>query len=294
MNVVEILWVMLLEYEINWGIKQHSHEFYQLFFTLVGTGKEMMQVENEKIPINAGNGILVKPNESHVLLPIKNENIRIIDIKFYLKDPNLISLIDTLPRTINNKNQSFIEKLLEIRKEWKTKKPYNQELSCILMEQVIYLLARDVLSKETQKVEARFTDPNKIHMDLKNNADGITLTMIDYIDENYNKDFSLDKMANSLSYSKSYLCRKFKEDTNWTISNYLNLRKVLAAIELLQNTQKSIEEITTLTGFSSAQYFSNTFKKIVGLSPLALRESEMNEIVSDTLSYGKFQYRYQK
>lgn len=66
---------------------------------------------------------------------------------------------------------------------------------------------------------------------------------------------------------KSYFCRLFKKAVKTSFINYLNYIKIRHAEQLLCSTEKTITETAFETGFSSASYFTETFRKINLLSP---------------------------
>ena len=55
--------------------------------------------------------------------------------------------------------------------------------------------------------------------------------------------------------------------------DFCNIIRVRRAQELLQNSQKSVTEISTLLNFGSVSYFNRIFKKLTGCTPLAYRSS---------------------
>lgn len=77
----------------------------------------------------------------------------------------------------------------------------------------------------------------------------------------------LNAISKKLYYTKSYLCRKFKQDTGTTIVQYLYELKINQAKFMLLNTNKTLQEISNELSFESVQYFNYIFKKYAGLSP---------------------------
>nr|MCR5826633.1 AraC family transcriptional regulator [Oscillospiraceae bacterium] len=73
-------------------------------------------------------------------------------------------------------------------------------------------------------------------------------------------------------YAEYYLSRKFKAETGLSINNYIKIVKVERAKTLLLSTNLDIQEICDLLGFGSRSFFSQTFRKIVGVPPAAYRE----------------------
>ncbi len=83
----------------------------------------------------------------------------------------------------------------------------------------------------------------------------------------YSVPLSLDNIAKEMHISKSYLCKVYKKETGLSIIDALNRHRIEVAKELLKTTDKKIQEVSTLTGFDSAQYFTNVFAKYAGMTP---------------------------
>lgn len=92
-----------------------------------------------------------------------------------------------------------------------------------------------------------------------------------YIDANYASAITLEDICKAAEYNKYTICHTFKMVTGSTIFEYINFLRVHCAVELLRKTGKSILEIATECGFSSATYFNRVFKGFFGCSPSAYR-----------------------
>ena len=89
-----------------------------------------------------------------------------------------------------------------------------------------------------------------------------------YIDDNYtDSSLTLKSMSQELKYNQKYLSIAFKKDFGIGISKYLNTIRIQHACTLISQGFESISDISYQSGFSDPQYFSNVFKKFMGLSP---------------------------
>ncbi len=93
-----------------------------------------------------------------------------------------------------------------------------------------------------------------------------------YINENLEKPLSVQSIAKNAGISKSALYRGFHANFSSTVSRYINKARIEKAIGLLSDNTLSIEEIALRTGFADGSYFSKTFKKEKGISPLKYRK----------------------
>ena len=106
------------------------------------------------------------------------------------------------------------------------------------------------------------TDPN----DAVNKAE-------QFIDDNLQNELTIHRISKGTNISKSVLYKRFHTRFHCTVKEYLNQKRIEKAIDLLIHSDLSIEEISQNVGFSSASYFSKTFKKIKKTSPLKYRKT---------------------
>lgn len=95
----------------------------------------------------------------------------------------------------------------------------------------------------------------------------------DYINRNYALPLTLEELAKVVNMSKQGLISAFKRSIGKTPIEYLNLVRLQNSKELLKNTDNSVGEIAELCGFSNVYYFSNIFKKHIGISPNTFRKN---------------------
>lgn len=92
-----------------------------------------------------------------------------------------------------------------------------------------------------------------------------------YIGKSFNKDLSLDMVADDVGLSPQYVSKLFKGKLGINFIDYMTDRRVNYAKNLLKSCNKSISEIGALVGYSDVNYFSKIFKKLTGLSPKQYR-----------------------
>lgn len=97
--------------------------------------------------------------------------------------------------------------------------------------------------------------------------------IMNWIEAHYKEPFDLEHLSNELHLSKSYISRSFKRETGSSLTEYLTIRRIKEACQLLEMTNKSIELIGESLGFKSVSYFIQLFKKLVGTTPHQYRLS---------------------
>ena len=102
--------------------------------------------------------------------------------------------------------------------------------------------------------------------------DSFYLRLLSYIKTNYTSNISIKYLAKRQNCSVSYLSHFFKKQCGMSLPEYINFLRINDAKTYLEMTNMSIQEVANLCGYSSANYFSTAFKKIVGVSPKVYRE----------------------
>ena len=95
----------------------------------------------------------------------------------------------------------------------------------------------------------------------------------EYINENFNKEISLDEVSKKVNISPYYFSKLFKDETGTNFIEYLTDIRINEAKKLLLDRNMSMKEICMAVGYSDPNYFSRTFKKNVGVTPTEYRES---------------------
>ena len=101
----------------------------------------------------------------------------------------------------------------------------------------------------------------------------LTNRMKTYIDINYYKDITPLSVAKRFFVNPSYASRIFSKNVGVSMNEYINRRKIDRAKLLLSSSAIPMSSISLNVGFSDANYFARTFKRIVGVSPTEYRES---------------------
>lgn len=73
------------------------------------------------------------------------------------------------------------------------------------------------------------------------------------------------------------MSHEFKKYMHISPIQYLIERRIKECQSLLRTSSLSISEISETVGFSSQSYFSQIFKKTLGLTPLQYRQSNTND-----------------
>lgn len=92
--------------------------------------------------------------------------------------------------------------------------------------------------------------------------------ILKHIDDHYtDSSLNLSAMAQQLGYNSKYISRIFKSQMGITFSAYLTNVRIQNAVFLMEQGVTAIKNVALLSGYKDPLYFSNVFKKAVGLTP---------------------------
>lgn len=94
-----------------------------------------------------------------------------------------------------------------------------------------------------------------------------------YIKTNYYRDLSLKAVAGEIFVSTWYLSKLLKKETGDNFISILNEIRIENAKKLLRDPKYKIYEIAGAVGYLDVPYFTKTFKKVTGLTPMEYKNS---------------------
>ncbi|NSW89075.1 MAG: AraC family transcriptional regulator [Firmicutes bacterium] len=129
----------------------------------------------------------------------------------------------------------------------------------------------DELKKETKIIVSKLCDYIKERKNTKSAE--LNNQILEYINANFHDvNLSLESVADEFGFSIYYLSRFFKEQTNYTFTDYVIKLRIEKAKELLSTTDMPIKGIVREIGYTDLTYFMKKFKKTEGITPGQYRE----------------------
>lgn len=145
-------------------------------------------------------------------------------------------------------------KLLELEDAQKNNEFGSRILKNALFMQLLVIINREFLGNYSLKASDDIEYDERIDKVLR------------FINENLSEELSIDTLAQRFFISKYYLMHKFKFQTGYSLHNYILLKRLTAANNLLK-TGKPAMEVCIECGFGDYSSFVRSFKKMFGLSP---------------------------
>ncbi len=88
-----------------------------------------------------------------------------------------------------------------------------------------------------------------------------------YINSHLGENIMKEDIAGQIHLNSDYITRIFKKETGISVKSYIIQQKMLAARQLLQDTDLPISHIAVKLGYSNFSHFSSTYKKQFGITP---------------------------
>ena len=207
-------------------------------------------INSDATPITPNLVICAKPGQiRHTKYPF-----RCLYIHCILKEGYLYDTLMDFPNFISIQNGSVYRELFEkLRKHFEARTKQDEIMLQSLMLELIYLLSKEIRMK-SQRGSSRGN-----HFDIDN--------ALRYIKENLTEDLSLQSISKKMLLSPIHFHNRFKASVGQTLHDYVEERRIKAAINLLLTTELTLTQIAFQCGFSSQSYFSYVFKRKMGVSP---------------------------
>lgn len=95
----------------------------------------------------------------------------------------------------------------------------------------------------------------------------LTREIAGYIVDHLPSFLSVNELARIFYLNPSSLSRKFKRETGFSITEFINLHRIKLAQYYLEHGYHNITEVAYMVGYSDSNYFCRIFKKITSITP---------------------------
>jgi len=250
----------------------HSHSQYEIYYLI--SGNVNYHVAGKTYQIEKGTMLILNAFESHSLEFIPTEAYERRVIEFSLNNiptfdgfnPSSSFLANKSPvhiLTVKDLEKTSIVSLMEnIEEEYKKNDQYTNYNIVFNIISIICQIARCISKESNQTIK----EIVKVDQEYVNNA-------IQFINDNLDRDLTIDDIAISIGLSRSYLQHIFKKTMNKSITTYISQQKLHLAKYMLSRG----DDLTTVAESLGYQYystFSKKFKKLYGVSPKASQKTD--------------------
>lgn len=243
------------------GYPLHSHEAFEVFICIQNNYRITVNAEN--YVLKEGDILIIPPNTLHEYI---NDayGVRFIYLieanEFYAsKDYKSIEPLFFNAFLCNKETcPDIYERVYGLFMDMNT--AYFENLC--FWETLIYSKMYQVFSEIAKHTE------NAVIHDSSDHSASINRirSLMNYVDINYPEDITTEQAAEFTGFSRYHFLRLFKIHTGYTFHDYLTLKRITAAGNLL-GEDTSVTDVAFRTGFNSLPSFCRVFKKYTGYSP---------------------------
>ena len=115
--------------------------------------------------------------------------------------------------------------------------------------------------------------------------------LITQLSSNCGQHWTLATMAGHCGIRRTQLCKIFQKLTGSTPMEYLSRIRIEHAKTLLRRSEVKVIDIAFECGYSSSQYFANSFKHATGVTPSVYRKRRSNLSADETRAWENLKFR---
>lgn len=239
----------------------HCHEELEVIIAI--KGEINVLVNQTEYIIKPNKILLVLPNTLHHILHYKSEDSIVLTIVFnrnILELTKSLDLVNEINSIIDNSQYLYI---IESKELWKKALSVSLDYKNKVVGYKLYIINYlfELFSYIKRNIDINQLKDNSIRDDSKiKNA-------LQYIYSHFSEEITLEDLANTSHLSLGELSRSFKKVVGIAPILYIMNYRIRISSNLLEFSDKSITEIAYECGFSSSNYFTICFKRIVGCTP---------------------------
>ena len=267
MEKLQILWVTKSEMGARAGVKNHAHPYYHMFHITGGLFR--FCANGEPYELRPGQTLLIPPQVEHGYSISPDGDGQCLEIKFALGQSVLDAQLNKVG--VNVSDSDMVALLVrQIVKEYSELGKLADDAAAAYLVALLNALGEPE-RQQKQNRQFRYLDASSYSP--------LSQRIVRYLESHYSEDLSLDSLAVSMDYNKSYLCVAFKKDTNQTILDCLNMIRIRRAAELIVYSDHSLAKVSEMCGFASVSHFNRVFLKYAGITPGQCRRAYPADIL---------------
>ena len=259
--VTKLLYVSTAKYGGDWHSLLHTHACTELFYVVGGVGR--FKIGEKMLPVAADDLVIVNPNVEHTEVSLNSSPLEYIVLGVQGLEFEPGEEGDDRYTIVNFRGggEEMLFYLRALLRELETKAA-GYELVC-----------QDLLEVMLVRIMRRTDFTLSISPGGKRASKECTAVRR-YIDSHFKESITLDVLAEMAHVNKYYMVHSFSREFGISPINYLISRRIQESRYLLSETDHSLSQISHMLGFSSPSYFSQSFRRLEGMSPMEYRKQE--------------------
>lgn len=248
-----------------------SSDHYSLMFVI--NGDRMFLTPDMSYVLHAGDIHALEPLLYHRGVPASKEVYENILIKFspnYIKSFNErlgLNIVEEIfkkpPKHFSEDIRDILFKMAESMYQIFENRKFDKNYKEFKLQNMLYTMLLIIYENENQGGEVQIYE-NRLTQPI--------MDSLIYMEEHFNSDIKMDKVAEIAGYSEAYFSRLFEEQLGVAFSTYLcNIRLKNVQTELI-STSKSITQIALDNGFAYPGNMTASFKRKFGITPMQYKK----------------------
>ena len=253
----------------NNSMPAHWHEDIEIL--VPSMGDIVYNINGKLVEVHTGEGILVNSRRIH-----SSRTVDLRECYYYVLifHPMLLCISKEIEQQLVQPFLSSSFDYILLRKDVK----WQENILSLFMKIEEKHLEKSAKSAITGLINLIWSEvAENVTPDEKPQTEGSQLTamkaMIAYIDAHYAEKITLGDIAAAGFVSKRTCGNMFERFLFTPPMKYLNEYRLKRSIELLRGTNMTITEIGLVCGFSGASYYSESFRRELGISPSEYRNT---------------------
>lgn len=275
-TVSKIVTIHYFEFDKAFQTAGEAHDFWE--FVYAEKESLLCSADGRDILLQQGEILFHKPNEFHTLAANGKTAPNVFILSFVCKSES-IKFFENKKLCLSPKLARFIYSILEEGKrtfDIPYSDPKLKKMNLLasptlggeqLIKNYLEIFLINLLREQTETAQGNATFLPWKELSAKPLND-----ITDVLKENVYSSLTIDDICQKTAYSKAYLFRIFKAQTGKTIMAYFTELKIKQAKQMLRENELSVREISERLAFSTPDYFTKTFKRVTGLTPLAYKK----------------------
>ena len=277
-DVKELTALEFLDFEGKYRGYVEVHDFWELCYS--AEGDVTLLLEGNEVAVPQGGVVLVPPNKRHAYHSKNGNQTRAFVICF----DSFSRALDAIGARVcltDAVQQSCLMRILE-EYEATFRMNKNEQLEvrdtpCFGGQQALLLQLEYLLITLVRRFSVA-ADSQVVFVSDEHFCADLSKAVLRYLRENIHKILTLTDFCRKFNYSRSFLCKIFKEQTSESLMQCFTRLKIDEAKRLLRETARPVTDIAAGLGFHEVKYFDEVFKKQTGLTPVEYRVTTKEEV----------------
>lgn len=239
----------------------HYHDFHKIIVFI--SGKVTYHIEGKAYHLKPRDILLVSQGAIHK--PEIDPSVPYERYIFWIRDDLSCQELNTCFQKANDRSFNLVradsalqerlkDLLPEIEQTLQNKHFGDSVLRDALFTQFMIYINRIFLRTSSSPDKKTYSSDTQVEQLLK------------YINRNLSENLSIDQLANRFFFSKYHMMRKFKNETGYTIHNYITSKRLLMARSLISQGMP-VMKAAQASGFHDYTTFVRAYKKQFGKAP---------------------------